>query len=740
VKRLKRGLSLDSFAGQAYTVAVNEARLGGHEYLTPAHFLYAMLLFDFGRKLVRGAGGTVSKISAELNDYLEISGTGKMPEHPRESSDFVDFMELSVKHAMDAEKNEVGLDDTLLALLSLNNSFVMDVLYRHGASFEQADAFIDAELFINKDELADGEQAAKTVDYLAKFAIDMVQKAKDGEYDPLIGRDDVMADLMLLMARRTKNNPILVGDGGIGKTAILQGLAMHIASGDVPKVIKDANLYLLDMAHIVAGTKYRGDFEDRLIGVLEAANALDNAIIAIDEIHTVVGAGSTQSGALDASSILKPYLTNGNLRFIGTTTFEDYKKYFEKSPALVRRFQKVDIDESTADEAIRILHGIIVNFEKHHKVMYAPECIEAAVHLTQKYVHHMRLPDKAIDVLDYAGAYVSNKHSFDYQRVMVADVERAVAKMAKIPETEISADERISLVNLDKRLKQEVFGQDEAVEAVAKAICAARLGLNDPQKPVASLLFVGPTGVGKTEIARTLANVLNITLHRFDMSEYQEQHSVSRLIGSPPGYTGHNEGGLLTDAVRKNPSAVLLLDEIEKAHPSILNMLLQVMDYGKLTDTQGKQADFRNIILIMTSNAGAAALDRKIIGFEEKTDYTAITTQLNKIFTPEFRNRLNKIIQFNPITTEIAQKIAQKAVNKLLARIPDNKIKIGKSTIEQIAKDGFSTTYGARNIIRLVENELKDQIADSILNNKPFNPSIKPTSTKHKPAKNPEMA
>ncbi|MCL2350493.1 MAG: AAA family ATPase [Defluviitaleaceae bacterium] len=767
---MKHGLQLDSLAGQAYIVAINEARLGSHALVLPEHFLYAMLMFDYGRYLVRGAGGTVNKISNDLDGFFGgLKVLAHPSEAPKESIEFLELMDLAIRNAEAFSKQEVGLEDVLLAILAIGDNYSYHTLSKNGAELMTFMKFMNSDeeqknRMAGDDEktsekfasgFCDCEECAEmaedvqknqkeVIDYLERFAVNMVEEAKAGAYDPLVGRASELDDIILLLCRRVKNNPVLVGDSGVGKTAIIEGLAARIAAGDVPQAIKNSNIYHMDMSALLAGTKYRGDFEDRLLNILKAAEAEQNAIICIDDIHAAVGAGATSSGALDAAGIIKPFLTRSSLRFIGTTTFEDYKKYFEKNASLTRRFHKVDILEPSAQEAIEIVTGSIQKFEEYHDVKYTKNAIEAAVNLTKKYIHNMRLPDKALDVIDHSGAYVANCEQEQY--VGTTDIERAVAKMAKIPENNISADERESLATLKEKLSKEIFDQDTAIDSVVSAIKAARLGLNNPEKPVASLLFVGPTGVGKTEIARTLAATLNIELHRFDMSEYGEQHSVARLIGSPPGYIGHSEGGLLTDAVRKTPNAVLLLDEIEKAHPSILNMMLQVMDYGRLTDTQGKNADFRNIILIMTSNAGAKDLGRKMIGFDDKADPTVIQAQVNKTFAPEFRNRLNKIIQFNPISKQMAHKVAQKALDVFAARLSEKGVTIHATgeALSHIAKKGFSTEYGAREIIRVVEGEIKDQIVDAMLlgNNSPKhinlileNNTIKAVSSKAHKAK-----
>ncbi|MDR2166811.1 MAG: AAA family ATPase [Clostridiales bacterium] len=731
---MKQGLTLDALAGQVYIVAVNEAKLSSHEFVTPEHFLYGMLLFELGSRLVDGGGGNVAKIGEDLNAYFEGYGFGPKVEHPIESLEFVALMEGAIEFALSMKKSEVGLDDILVAMLDLKDNFAARIMKKHGVHFVKIINFLNgvdlAEAAKKRGGLnskmpkkqaahAGVEENAPETKPLEKFAVNMVDAADNGQYGPLIGREAELEEIVLLLCRRTKNNPVLVGDSGVGKTAIVEGLAARIAAGHVPAALANSNIYHIDMSVVLAGTRYRGDFEDRLLGILEAASAEKGAIIYVDDIHTVIGTGAVAGGAIDASSMIKPYLNKNRLRFIGTTTFEDYKKFFERNPALMRRFQKVDINEPSKQETMEILEGLIEEYEEHHGVKYTHESLEAAIDLTSKYVHATRLPDKAIDVLDHSGAQVAYKYKSKRGRPYInpEDIEQAVSMMTKIPESSISADERLGLVNLENQLKEHVFGQDAAISAVVSSIKSSRLGLNDPEKPMTSLLFVGPTGVGKTEIARTLANVLNIKLLRFDMSEYGEQHSTARLVGSPPGYIGHGEGGLLTDAVRKTPHAVLLLDEIEKAHPSILNMLLQVMDYGRLTDSQGKNADFRNIVLIMTSNAGASSLGRKMIGFDDKADPGALKTQIDKIFSPEFRNRLNKIVQFNALTRPMALKIARKAVETLSGRMKERGVKIraDDAALAFIADKGFSAEYGAREIIRVVEGQVKDEIVEYML-------------------------
>ncbi|MCL2236044.1 MAG: ATP-dependent Clp protease ATP-binding subunit [Defluviitaleaceae bacterium] len=725
---MKIGLELDDLAGQMYTVAMNEARLGNHAFLTPEHFLYAVLMFDVGRSVV-SHGGLVSVPSmvADLNRYLDGFGKLEKVSHfPLESPEFVEMIEYAIESAIHYGKDEIELSDLLSAMFYLTESFASRLMLKHGSEpglvyaayedFKSGRTIGEEVIFPDMGHgFHTGQEEKPAVDFLARYATDMVEKARNGEYDELVGRRAVLDELVLLLSRRNKHNPVLVGDSGVGKTAIVEGLATRIVDKEVPTRLANSNIYHIDMGVMVAGTKFRGEFEERLIGTLEAAAEKKNAIVYLDDIHTMVGAGASSGGPLDAGSLIKPFLNRGDLRFIGTTTYDDYKKHFEKSASLTRRFQKIDIAEPTIGETIAILHGLADTFEAYHDVEYSYEALEAAAKLTAKYIHDARLPDKAIDAIDQAGASAANA---DLDRfVGIDEIEQAVATMAKIPETAISADERLSLATLKERLEATVFGQSDAIDALVSAITASRLGLNDPEKPVASLLFVGPTGVGKTEIARTLAEQMNMPLTRFDMSEYQEQHAVSRLIGSPAGYVGHEDGGALTDAIRKTPATVLLLDEIEKAHPSILNVLLQAMDYGKMTDSKGKQADFRNVVLIMTSNAGAREASRTTIGFDSKQDATAVKSTVNKTFSPEFRNRLTKIIQFNSITEDMASKIAVKAVRMLENRLASRGVSItpNQSALDFIAKRGFSAEYGVREIIRLVESTVKEQIAKALL-------------------------
>ena len=550
----------------------------------------------------------------------------------------------------------------------------------------------------------------KEPDALSDYCVNLNSKASEGLIDPLIGRNDEVDRTIQILCRRNKNNPLYVGDPGVGKTAIAEGLARRIVKKEVPEILQDAVIYALDMGTLLAGTRYRGDFEERLKAVMNELQAAPGAILFIDEIHTIIGAGATSGGSMDASNILKPALQSGNLRCMGSTTYKEYRSYFEKDRALVRRFQKIDIPEPSVSDAIKILNGLKPYFEEHHHVRYTGEALKSAVELSARYINDRKLPDKAIDVIDEVGAsrmlLPENKRR---KIINVKDVENTVAKIARIPPKSVSLDDRKVLKNLERNLKTVVFGQDPAITALSSAIKLARAGLREPEKPIGGYLFSGPTGVGKTEVARQLAQTLGVELVRFDMSEYLERHAVSRLIGAPPGYVGFEQGGLLTDAVDKNPHVVLLLDEIEKAHPDIFNLLLQVMDHGKLTDNNGKTIDFRNVILIMTTNAGAADLAKPAMGFERDQREGDDTEAIEKLFTPEFRNRLDAIISFSSLSYDVVAKIVDKFIMQLESQLEDRGVIINlmDDVREWLANKGYDKSFGARPLGRVIQEYIK---------------------------------
>ncbi|MCL1877827.1 MAG: AAA family ATPase, partial [Defluviitaleaceae bacterium] len=570
-------MKLDNLVSQVYVVAVNEARLHGHEYIMPEHFLYSALMFDTVKELIRRGGGDLEKITSELTHFFEEQLPRKITASPMESFAFNQMLELAAINARNAGQNQTTVPDFLLAIFTLRESYAQYILSKNG---------VDKQVFSKKSaqEVQESVSDEKIDKNLAAYTLDLVAAAREGKLDPLVGREDILERTAHVLCRRLKNNPVHVGDPGVGKTAIAEGLAQRIASGDVPEQLKNVKIFRVDMGALVAGTRYRGDFEERLVKLLEAVAQLEKPILYIDEIHTVVGTGAVSGGSMDATSIIKPYLSRGEIRFIGSTTFEDYKKHFEKDRALARRFAKIDVHEPSEAECLKILQGLREHYEAFHHVKYSDDILEKIVALSSKHMNDRFLPDKAIDTMDEAGVLARLESKIKIADVTESAIERVVARTAKIPEKSVAANESVALKNLRENLCARVFGQEEAVETIAHAIHSARAGLNEPDRPVASLLFVGPTGVGKTEVTKQLAEILGIHLARFDMSEYQEKHAVARLIGSPPGYVGYEEGGLLTDAIRKNPHCVLLLDEIEKAHADILNVLLQVTDYGALTD------------------------------------------------------------------------------------------------------------------------------------------------------------
>ncbi|MGO9309419.1 MAG: ATP-dependent Clp protease ATP-binding subunit ClpA [Spirochaetia bacterium] len=720
---------------EVIVAAYREAESRGHEYLTPEHVLFASLFFDRGREIILACGGSVESLSKDLEGFFEKHVPVVEGAKPAQSAGFQSVMENAVMHTVSAEKESVEIDDILASIFEEKESFAAHYLSRQGIDRLAVLAFIshgvtaypEEEPEPGAGESGDSEEEPRSRGKpgrpLQVYAVDLTEKARAGLIDPLIGREELLQRTIQVLCRRLKNNPLHVGEPGVGKTAITEGLAQMVVDGKVPKVLRDSRIFALDMGALLAGTKFRGDFEERLKKVIRELEKQEKAILFIDEIHTVVGAGSVSGGSMDASNILKPVLTSGRVRCIGSTTYEDYRKFFDKDRALSRRFQKIEVPEPTVEETHAILAGLREKYESYHEVRFTDEALRAAAELAAKYINDRHLPDKAIDVLDEAGAWVrvygaEADPAAGPRTVDKAVVERVVARIARIPEASVSSDERERLRDLEAGLKHQVFGQDHAVELVVRAIRKSRAGFGERDKPVASLLFAGPTGVGKTELARQLAQILGVSLLRFDMSEYQEKHTVSRLIGAPPGYVGYDDGGLLTDAVRKSPHAVLLLDEIEKAHQDIYNMLLQIMDYATLTDNNGKKADFRNVILIMTSNAGARELGKPLVGFGERSVHDeAVFDAVERIFSPEFRNRLDSVVKFNGLEHAVVLQVVGKAVHEFQDELAAKNVtlEVTPRCLEWLAEKGYSKEFGAREIARLVSAKLKDFFVDEIL-------------------------
>ncbi len=704
-----------------------------HEYATLEHLLLSLtddrdavaVLKACGVESERLAGDLVEFLDNELNDI----NNPKVSE-PKPTAGFQRVVQRAVIHVQSSGREEVTGANVLVALFSERESHAVYFLQLQDMTRLDAVNYISHGIAKvpgkskdrapgGADEEAEGETVVrKDAEALDAYCTDLNAKAAEGRIDPLIGRHDEVERAIQVLCRRNKNNPLFVGDPGVGKTAIAEGLAKRIIDGEVPEVLLENVIYALDMGALLAGTRYRGDFEERLKGVMSELEERPNAILFIDEIHTVIGAGATSGGSMDASNILKPALQNGGLRCMGSTTYKEYRNHFEKDRALVRRFQKIDVHEPSQDDAVKILKGLKPYFEDHHKVKYTNDAIKAAVELSSRYINERKLPDKAIDVIDEVGAsrmlLPENKRR---KTVTVRDVEEIVAKIARIPPKSVSTDDRKALKNLERDLKTMVFGQDDAIDALASAIKLARAGLREPEKPIGAYLFSGPTGVGKTEVARQLAHIMGIDLTRFDMSEYMERHSVSRLIGAPPGYVGFDQGGLLTDAVDQQPHCVLLLDEIEKAHPDLFNILLQVMDHGKLTDHNGKHIDFRNVILVMTTNAGAADLAKPAIGFEREARVGEDKEAIERLFTPEFRNRLDSIIPFAPLTKDVVSRVVDKFVMNLEMQLDDRgvEIELTDGAREWLARKGYDKLFGARPLSRVIQENIKKPLAEELL-------------------------
>ncbi|PJI10417.1 MULTISPECIES: ATP-dependent Clp protease ATP-binding subunit ClpA [Clostridium] len=725
-------MKLDEIVNEIITAAYSEAKFDMHKYFTPEHILYASLFYDAGINIIKNTGGSVEKLKRQLEQYFTKNVEKLDSGEPTQTVGVENVINDAAKHVLSSEKDSVTIGDIYVAIFDDSSSFGSYYLKKQGITRLKLLNYITHGIStVNDDEEEENIEPLIENEYLfddyhedetsvvEKYTEDITEKAEKGLIDPVIGRQDILKKTLQVLCRRRKNNPIHVGEPGVGKTAITEGLANLIAKGNVPNMLKGSRIYTLNMGTMVAGTKYRGDFEERIKNVLSEISKYEKPIVYIDEIHTIIGAGAVSGGTVDAANILKPYFTDGKIKFIGSTTYDEYKKIFDKDRALSRRFQKIDVREPSIDETYNILIGIKDKYEEFHNVRYTNTALKAAASLSAKCINDRYLPDKAIDVIDECGASAEMDRKNDEKIcINVKDVENVISTMSGIPVNDLSKTKIERLKNLKKNLKSKIFGQDEAVSSIVEAIKRSSAGFNDENKPIASFLFVGPTGVGKTEISKQLAEALNIKLIRFDMSEYQEKHTVARLIGSPPGYVGYEEGGLLTDAVRKNPYCVLLLDEIEKAHADILNVLLQVMDYATLTDNSGKKADFKNIIIIMTSNAGASEIGKNRVGFGNRTvGEDNIDKEVSKIFSPEFRNRLDDIIIFNKMNEDMAMKVVKKALNEFQHKLTSKhiEIEITDKCCSFIAQKGLNSNYGAREILRVVQEKIKPHFVDEVL-------------------------
>lgn len=714
--------------------ALGYANTRRHEFATLEHLLLALVDDRDAAAVLRACSVDIEQLRARIVEYLDSELkpiVSKVTRDAQPTNSFQRVVQRAIVHVQTSGREEVTGANVLVGIFSERES--------HAAFFlqEQEMSRFDAVQYIahgiakrpgmseqrqvrgaDEETETTEEPGKKQGDALSAYCVNLNKKARDGKIDPLIGRQAEVLRTVQVLCRRQKNNPLFVGDPGVGKTAIAEGLARKIVNGDVPEVLKGATIFALDMGSLLAGTRYRGDFEERLKAVMKEIENYPGAVLFIDEIHTVIGAGATSGGAMDASNLLKPALQSGTLRCIGSTTYKEYRQHFEKDRALVRRFQKIDVKEPTIEDTIEILKGLKSVFEDYHKIKYTNEAIKAAVELSAKYIHDRKLPDKAIDVIDETGAsqmlVAEGKRK---RKITTKEIEATVATMARIPPKTVTKSDAEVIGNLDRDLKRLVFGQDNAIDALTSAIKLARAGLREPEKPIGCYLFSGPTGVGKTEVAKQLANLMGVELLRFDMSEYMEKHTVSRLIGAPPGYVGFDQGGLLTDGVDQHPHSVLLLDEIEKAHPDLFNILLQVMDHGKLTDHNGKSIDFRNVVLIMTTNAGASDLAKPPMGFNRQKREGEDTEAITKLFTPEFRNRLDAVVQFSGLSSEIIAQVVEKFVFQLEAQLADRgvSIELSDEAARWLAEKGYDEKFGARPLARVIQEHIKKPLAEELL-------------------------
>jgi len=720
-----------------------------HEFATLEHLLFALTEDQDAIAVLRACNVDVEKLRQRVGTFIDEELRGLVVSIPQDAKPTLSFqraVQRALFHVQSSGREEVTGANVLVAIFSERESHAVHFLQEQDMTRLDAVSYIshgvakapgrgdrrpvrgaDSDVEQRAERADRGERergsdrnAAKDKDKeaLSAYCVNLNEKAKAGKIDALIGREAEVERTIQILCRRTKNNPLYVGDPGVGKTAIAEGLARRIVRGEVPDVLKDATIYALDMGSLLAGTRYRGDFEERLKQVMQELEGQPGSILFIDEMHTVIGAGATSGGAMDASNLLKPALASGALRCIGSTTYKEFRSYIEKDRALLRRFQKIDVNEPSIPDAVKIIKGIKGYYEQHHGVRYTEDAIKAAVELAAKYINDRKLPDKAIDVIDEVGAAELMKPENKRRKTIgVKEVEAIVAKIARIPPKSVSREDKESLRNLDAELKRVVYGQDKAIEALASAIKLARAGLREPEKPIGNYLFSGPTGVGKTEVARQLATIMGVELIRFDMSEYMERHSVSRLIGAPPGYVGFDQGGLLTDAVDQHPHCVLLLDEIEKAHGDLFNILLQVMDHGKLTDNNGKHVDFRNVVLIMTTNAGASEMSKNAIGFGRGMKEGEDEEAIKKMFTPEFRNRLDSVIAFAPLSTDVINRVVDKFVAQLEGQLADRNVTIALTDDARawLAERGYDKLYGARPLGRVIQEHIKKPLADELL-------------------------
>jgi len=712
-------------------LAFKDAKAKRHELMSVEHLLLALIDNAVAANVLRACGADIEKLRQELEEFVDAT-TPLIPsnESERETQPTLGFqrvLQRAVFHVQSSGRKEVTGGSVLVAIFSEQESHAVFILKQQDINRIDVVNYIahgtpkvsegdDPESLENREEGSDDEERAPSA--LESYATNLNEQARQGMIDPLVGRQEEVERVVQILCRRRKNNPLLVGESGVGKTAIAEGLAKMIVDENVPEVIANSTVYSLDLGALLAGTKYRGDFEKRLKSLLNELKQTQNQILFIDEIHTIIGAGAASGGVMDASNLLKPLLASGQIRCMGSTTYQEYRGIFDKDRALSRRFQKIDVTEPSVEDTYQILRGLKTRFEEHHQLKYTDRSLRVAAELADRYINDRFMPDKAIDVIDEVGAFQQlQPASKRKKQINVTDVEKMVAKIARIPANTVSSSDKEALKDLDKNLKMVIFGQDEAIDTMSSAIKLSRAGLKEGEKPIGSFLFAGPTGVGKTEVCRQLARIMGVELIRFDMSEYMERHTVSRLIGAPPGYVGYDQGGLLTEEVTKHPHCVLLLDEVEKAHPEVFNLLLQVMDHGTLTDNNGRSADFRNVVLIMTTNAGAQEMSRSSIGFVAQDNSSDGMEVLKKMFTPEFRNRLDAIIQFGPLTSEVIKTVVDKFLEEVQVQLDEKKVvlEVTEEARNWLATNGYDELMGARPMQRLIQSKIKKELAEDIL-------------------------